>query len=309
MSIIERSPRTAPTDRLRVITGGRVGNMEARLGTSGFDVIAVADTEDELLIAVAADEPDAIVVEADLCESLERVHDLAPDAVLIVVGDHTPAGAIGRIERGVTGTVMAGLLHALVPAGPVHAGSVVAAKAQAIGEQLTRTARTHGGLAAAATSVAVGVTAAAVLVTSPPRIHQRAERIDRATPVVRSLEPRPTAHVVPTPPPDRAPARGGDRSRNRGSAGAGSGRDDFAFGGGVAPVDHGGDGHAGTGSSPPPPTVDPTPPPDDGSGDGSGDHPPGNANGWHNKPPKHDDQGAHEGWTKGKGPKKHAASA
>ena len=76
--------------RLRVITAGRVGNMEAQLGTSGFDVVAVAETEDALIDAVSADEPDAIVVEADLCDSLERVRGLAPDALLIVVGDHTP---------------------------------------------------------------------------------------------------------------------------------------------------------------------------------------------------------------------------
>ena len=125
MSILERSTLPPPppagskprSDRLRVITAGRVGNMDARLGTSGFDVVAVAETEDALIDAVSADEADAIVVEADLCDSLERVRDLAPDALLIVVGDHTPAGALGRIERGVSGTVMAGLLHALVAEG------------------------------------------------------------------------------------------------------------------------------------------------------------------------------------------------
>ena len=125
MSILKRSAsRQAPaaewrphSDELRVITAGRVGNMEAQLGTSGFDVVAVAETEDALIDAVSADEPDAVVVEADLCASLERVRDLAPDAVLIVVGDHTPAGALGRIERGVSGTVMAGLLRALVAEG------------------------------------------------------------------------------------------------------------------------------------------------------------------------------------------------
>lgn len=125
MSILERSasrraPGVAPapqTDRLRVITAGRVGNMEAELGTSGFDVVAVAESDDALVNAVSADDPDAIVVEADLCPSLEHIRDLAPEAVLIVVGDHTPAGALGRIERGVSGTVMAGLLHALVSEG------------------------------------------------------------------------------------------------------------------------------------------------------------------------------------------------
>ncbi len=125
MSILERSSLPPPppagskprSDRLRVITAGRVGNMDARLGTSGFDIVAVAESEDALIDAVSADEADAILVEADLCDSLERVRDLAPDALLIVVGDHTPAGALGRIEPGVSGTVMAGLLHALVAEG------------------------------------------------------------------------------------------------------------------------------------------------------------------------------------------------
>jgi len=105
MSILERSvsPQPLPagsnlhSDRLSVITAGRVGNIEALLGASGFDVVAVAETEDALIDAVSADETDAIIVEADLCDSLEHVRDLAPDAVLIVVGYHTPAGALGRI--------------------------------------------------------------------------------------------------------------------------------------------------------------------------------------------------------------------
>jgi len=70
MSIRERSssprarvpdPRT-DGDRHRVVTAGRVGNMDARLGTSGFDVVAAAETEDALIDAVSGDEPDAIVV-------------------------------------------------------------------------------------------------------------------------------------------------------------------------------------------------------------------------------------------------------
>jgi hypothetical protein len=125
MSILERStsPPQAPaaewghSDRLRVITAGSVGSMEARLGTNGFDVVAAAETEDALIDAVSVDEPDAILVEAELCDSLEHVRDLAPDAVLIAVGDHTPPGAIGRVERGMSGTAMAGLLHALVAEG------------------------------------------------------------------------------------------------------------------------------------------------------------------------------------------------
>src|SRR5215207_6675536 len=105
------------SDRISVVTAGRVGNMETQLGASGFDVVAAAETEDALIDAVSADEPDAIVVEADLCDSLEHVRDLAPDALVIAVGDHTPPGALGRVEKGMSGTAMAGLLHALVAEG------------------------------------------------------------------------------------------------------------------------------------------------------------------------------------------------
>ena len=53
-------------DRISVVTAGRFGNMEAQLGASEFDVVAAAETDDALIDAVSADEPDAIVVEADL---------------------------------------------------------------------------------------------------------------------------------------------------------------------------------------------------------------------------------------------------
>jgi hypothetical protein len=193
MSIVQRPPRppvsagdpSPSCDRLRVITAGRVGTMVARLGVSGFDVIAVAETEEDLLVAVSANEPDAIVVESDLCDSLERVRELAPDAVVIVVGDHTPAGAIGRIEPGVTGTVMAGLLHALVaeglgaavvwglipaihpsaavPAAQHVAGSLVSAKIHAVGMHIADILRDHVGTVAAAGAVAATVSAGVVL--------------------------------------------------------------------------------------------------------------------------------------------------
>jgi hypothetical protein len=207
MSILERSASPqAPaaeerphTDRLRVIMAGRVGDMEARLATSGFDVVAVAETEDALIDAVSADEADAIVVEADLCASLEHVRDLAPDAVLIAVGDHTPAGALGRIERGVTGTVMAGLLHALVaegvgaaaiwglvpafqPGAEQHVllgGSLLSPKADLVRGFLVNAMnalRDHAELATVA-STAVTVYAGVLLTLSEPRTEERPARV------------------------------------------------------------------------------------------------------------------------------------
>ncbi len=207
MSILERS--TSPqvsaadsvedSDRLSVITAGRVGNMDALLGANGFDVVAVAQTEDALIDAVAADEPDAIVVEADMCTSLEHVRDLAPDAVLIVVGDHTPAGALGHIERGVSGTVMAGLLHALVaegvgaaavwglvPAlGPRSAlqvpqrisGWLLSGKGDLVRAYVSNALRDHTELVTAATAVAVTVSAGVLLTLSGPRTDERPARV------------------------------------------------------------------------------------------------------------------------------------
>ena len=228
MSIIKRSasPRAAAaewrphSDRLRVITAGRVGNMEARLGASWFDVVAVAETEDALIDAVSADEPDAIVVEADLCASLEHVRDLAPDAVLIVVGDHTPAGALGRIERGVSGTAMAGLLHALVaegvgaavvwglvpafgPRGALHVpqrmmGSLLSAKADLVRAYVANALGDHAELVTAASTVAVTVSASLVLTLGAARPHERPERVPVPAPAVERAPQHPVVAVSPT---------------------------------------------------------------------------------------------------------------
>jgi hypothetical protein len=174
--------------------------MDTLLGANGFDVVAVAQTEDALIDAVSADEPDAIVVEADMCTSLEHVRELAPDSVLIVVGDHTPAGALGRIERGVSGTVMAGLLHALVAegiGGAVGWGLVVPAfwtrsalqvpqrisgwllsgKADLVRAYVANALRDHTELVTAATTVAVTVSAGVLLTLSGPRTDELPARV------------------------------------------------------------------------------------------------------------------------------------
>jgi hypothetical protein len=234
MSILERSASqqapaagsVEPSDRLSVITGGRVGNMDALLGANGFDVVAVAQTEDALIDAISADEPDAIVVEADMCTSLEHVRELAPDAVLIVVGDHTPAGALGRIERGVSGTVMAGLLHALVaegvgaaavwglvpafqPGAEQHVllgGSLLSVKADLVRGFLVNAAnalRDHAELVTAASTVAVTVSAGVLLTLSGPRSEERPARVLVPASERAPLEPEqehPVFTVSPTTP-------------------------------------------------------------------------------------------------------------
>jgi hypothetical protein len=262
MSILERSASPqAPaaeerphTDRLRVIMAGRVGDMEARLATSGFDVVAVAETEDALIDAVSADEADAIVVEADLCASLEHVRDLAPDALLIAVGDHTPAGALGRIERGVTGTVMAGLLHALVaegvgaaavwglvpafqPGAEQHVllgGSLLSAKADLVRGFLwnaVNALRDHSELATVASTVAVTVSAGVLLTLSEPRTEERPARVLLPASAVERgpLEPAEEHPVFAVSPrtPTSTHGRSGNESEpgNRGGPNRGDSRD------------------------------------------------------------------------------------
>jgi hypothetical protein len=231
MSILERSAMPPPpatetrrSDRLRVITAGDVGNMDARLGTSGFDVVAVAESEDALIDAASAAEPDAIIVEADLCASLEHVRELAPDALLIVVGDHTPAGALGRIERGVSGTVMAGILHALVaegvgaavgwglvpafgPRGALQvpqriSGWLLSAKADLVREYVANALRDHVELVTAASTVAVTVSASVLLTLTPARSHERPQerppRVLVATPTAERALQSPVVTVLPT---------------------------------------------------------------------------------------------------------------
>jgi hypothetical protein len=220
-----------PSDRLRVITAGRVGNMDARLGTSGFDVVAAAETEDALIDAVSVDEPDAIVVEADLCDSLEHVRELAPDAVLIVVGDHTPAGALGRVERGMSGTAMAGLLHALVTEGvgaavvwglvptlrtgalhvPHHVGlSMLSANADLIRAHIANALRDPAQLVTAAGTIAVTVSASLLVTFSAPRMHDRPEPVTVPAPTV---ERAPQLPLVALSPSARTPAQSPSRSQ------------------------------------------------------------------------------------------------
>ena len=234
-------------DRLRVVTAGQVGNMEARLGTSGFDVVVAAETEDALIDAVSVDEPDAIVVEADLCDSLEHVRDLAPDAVLIVVGDHTPAGALGRVERGMSGTAMAGLLHALVAegvgaavvwglvptfrAGALHVPqrlglSLLSAKADLIRSHLADALRDPAQLVTAVGTVALTVSASLLVTLSAPRTHERPERVRVAAPTVEHAAKHPVVAVSPaTRTPVHAPSRNEGETGDRRGPNHGESRD------------------------------------------------------------------------------------
>jgi hypothetical protein len=292
MSTLERSASPqAPaagslphSHRLRVITAGPVGNMDAQLGTSGFDVVAAAETEDALVDAVSGDEPDAIVVEADLCDSLERVRDLAPNAVLIAIGDHTPAGALGRVERGMSGTAMAGLLHALVAegvgaavvwglvptfgAGALHVPqrmglSLLSAKADLIRDHLANALRDPAQLVTTAGTVALTVSVSLLVTLSAPRTHERPEPIPVLAPAMEPAPQHPAVFATLT---TTSPAY--DPSWDKGEPGnrRGPNRGEHR--------DHGRHDHL----------------PSDAS------RPPGVAYGWDYRPPKHADNGHHKGW-------------
>src|SRR4029453_3978788 len=220
-----------------------------------------------------------------LCDSLERVRDLAPDAVLIVVGDHTPAGALGRVERGMSGTAMAGLLPALAADGvgaavvwglvptfrtgaalhvPHGVGiSLLSAKADLIRAHLANVLRDHAELVATASTVLVTVSASFLVAMSAPRTHDRPERIPLRAPAVEPA-PHPVVAVSPT---TRTPAHGPSRNEGKPGDRQGPTRGESR--------DHGRQDH--------PPSV--------------ASRPPGVAYGWDHRPPKHADDGDHGGWT------------
>lgn len=265
--------------RLRVVTAGDVGNLETRLGSSGFDVVAEVDTEEDLVVVARFGDPDAIVVDADLCTSLERVHEVAPDAALIAVGDHTPAGALGHIDRGVTGTVLAGLLHALAGGGVSAAVAVPGFILAPAPPPILRAPRPVGRMLAAsvvAVSIAVAVAVAATMGGSAPE-----ER--RATGILP--EPVPEATL---PPPSPAPVTPPDGSSPDGRvAREGPSQDE--------PGAQTRDDAASPAPERPRPDRDRLPRP----AATESTHPPGHAYGWEqHKPPKHDDKGLHRGWTK-----------
>lgn len=278
--------------RLRVITAGNVGNVQSRLGSGGFDVVAVVDTEEELVVAVGSSDPDAIVVEADLCQSLEHVHELAPDAALIVVGDHTPAGALGHIDRGVTGTVLARLIQALAAGG---VASVVAFPGFTPAPTPVRlTHLTHSAWQALAAGTTATVVAAAIGVTilrgaSPETVRSTSPPASRPSVSAPVTAPGPflpsevVPHGQPLTPREARPPVETARQQTVGHVPGGPA---------APPVE-----------TPPAETPPDTPDTPSPAEEPAATHPPGHAKGWENKPPKHDDNGHHEGWTKGNGPK------
>jgi hypothetical protein len=153
--------------------------------------------------------------------------------VLIAVGDHTPPGALGRVERGMSGTAMAGLLHALVAEGvgaavvwglvptfragaALHVpqsvgGSLLSAKADLIRAHLANALRDPAQLVTAAGTIAVTVSASLLVTLSAPRTHENPERIPGPAPTVKPAAQHPVVAVSPT---TRIPGHG--LSRNEG---------------------------------------------------------------------------------------------
>src|SRR5215204_3629542 len=185
--------------RLRVMTAGDIGSIERHLRDLGFDVLTVDDEPALLNELKQSPDVDAVVIEANFCTSLEPVAKLVPAAIIIVVGDHTPEGALGRIEAGVTGITMAGLLHALV-AGGVAAAAVIPGFVPFEPKPPTTARRGNGRVFAsgAAGSLLVSAVAVAMLggggyrAAAPAALAPTSSPASSPSAITTSLRPRPS---------------------------------------------------------------------------------------------------------------------
>jgi hypothetical protein len=162
---------------------------------------------------------------------------MAPDAVLIVVGDHTPAGALGRVEPGMSGTAMAGLLHALVAegvgaavmwglvptfrAGALHVPhrlglSMLSANADLVRAHLANALRDPAQLVTAAGTVALTVSASLLVTFSAPRAHDRPEPVPVLAPTVGRPQQQPVVALsAPAQTPAHRPSTNEDEPGDR----------------------------------------------------------------------------------------------
>lgn len=267
---------------VRVITAGDVGAIQPRLGVASFDVTASVETPDELIIHLeAATPPDVILVEGSLFPTVQPIIQLAPDALIIAIGDETPTGAVGHIPAGMSGGAIASLVHALLAGGVTAAvaavasfepgGPVAPVKSSDVGRLVRSSSRT--------TIITTGAVAASLVaalawgLTREPSVAPR----DDAVPAPRTVSPATAPPVVEPAQPEPAAPRVPEREpRERSNEPA-----DTARGGPSEP-------------RVPAPGRDPsqeTPPPSNDSREPRGKH-----LGWEHKPPKHEDHGEHGGW-------------
>jgi hypothetical protein len=198
------------------------------------------------------------------------------------------------VAEGVAGAVAWGLIPSLAtrtaPAAQHVGTSLAAYRVQAAGHALGRTLRAHGGVATAAGTLAVSVSAAVLLFSGALHPHAHGDRGVGPAPIVQA-QPN-DATSAPSPATTPAPVRDGSAARRTAPAVAPSPLVQAADDGGSSP--HRPPPHEPPAQQPPatePPPVDtpaPTPVPT---------RPPGVANGWDRRPPKKPDQGSHAGWS------------
>lgn len=279
-----------------VVTAGDVGAIQPRLGISSFDVTASVGTPDELIAQLeAATPPDVILIESTLFPTVEPIVRLAPDALIIAIGDQTPAGALGHVPAGMSGGAIASLVHALLAGGVTAAVAAVEAFEPGAVPSVVDVTTADAGRFVRATSrttiVTTGAVAASLIaalawgVTRDGNVPQEvAAPAPTSAPVVQP-SPQPSARTTIVPAVTERQTREPTRERERPPAEV---TDRGLSIDGPQPV-------PGQDAEPP----DSEPP---GAGPGTSDpepderEPRGNHRGWEHKPPKHDDQGGHKGW-------------
>jgi hypothetical protein len=296
-----------------VVTAGDVGAIQPRLGVSSFDVTASVSTPDELIVELeTAAVPDVIIVESSLFPTVEPIVERAPDALIIAIGDETPAGAVGHIPPGMTGGAIASLVHALLAGGVTAAVAAVAAFEPGAGPAPSAPAAGAGRLgrttsrATIVTGGAVAASLVAALAWGVTRGGPETQSV--AAPVGPTREPAaqgPTGSAVIPDVVDQPGVRDPrqDRSADRAGAPSGPATGPSAHDARLEPEGPQGPQSDGPQSDGPqsggpqsdgpqgdgPPDRTPSSPDDDRE-------PRGKHKGWEHKPPKHDDEGKHKGW-------------
>jgi hypothetical protein len=297
-----------------VVTAGDVGAIQPRLGVSSFDVTASVSTPDELIVELeTAAVPDVIIVESSLFPTVEPIVERAPDALIIAIGDETPVGAVGHVPPGMTGGAIASLVHALLAGGVTAAVAAVAVFEPGAGPPPSAPAAGAGRIGRT-TSRATIVTSGAVAASLVAALAWGVTRGRPETPAV-AAPARPTgAPAAPGPtgsavipdvidqPGVRDPRQG--RSADRAGAPSGPATGPSAHDAGLGPEGPQSGGPQSDGPQSGGPQSD-GPQSDGPQGEGPPDRTPspdddreprGKHKGWEHKPPKHDDEGKHNGW-------------
>ncbi len=272
-----------------VMTAGDVGAIQPRLGVSSFDVKSAVSTPSDLIIELeTVGPPDVIIIESALFPSVEPVVQLAPDALIIAVGDETPPGAIGHIPAGMSGGAIAGLVHALLAGGVAVAAAAFPSFQPApapTGPSAAALSASRGSRVASLVTTGV-VTTMLAAVVAWGLVNDRTGPVNVAAPTAPA-EPQTTpGPSVDEPEPTRSePTRREPKERPAPER--------------AAPA-------AERTAAPEPPSAAPQPqpepeppteaPPPTQPSPTDEREPRGKHLGWEHKPPKHEDHGKHGGW-------------